>query len=220
MAEFESLASDEALDIHIRRHAFDRLIMLSDGIFAIATTLAALEIRLPDRAASFAEIWADSGRGLIAYAITFLVIGMFWISNRDIFARLHVVDRAMTALTLAMLCAVAVIPACAHALFIRGDTDAAFGFYALVMATCGALNMAMWGYASFAPGVMRGAVPWAYRVERVVVSATMPLLFGTMFFIPSVATTALAVPFMAALILVRRVLVPRLFRRHPQKSGT
>ena len=52
-------------------------------------------------------------------------------------------DRVMTGLTLAMLCGVAVIPACAHALFVRGDSNVVFGFYALVMAVCGALNLAM-----------------------------------------------------------------------------
>ena len=36
MSEPESLATDEGLDQHIRRHAYDRLLMLSDGICAIA----------------------------------------------------------------------------------------------------------------------------------------------------------------------------------------
>lgn len=218
MAEFESLAGDEALDKHIRRHAFDRLIMLSDGIFAIATTLAALEIRLPEHAASFSQIWADSGRALESYGITFLVIAMFWIGNRDIFARLKVVDRAMTMLTLAMLCVIAVIPACAHALFIRGDTDAAFRFYALVMTTGGILNLAMWSYAAFRPGMMREEVTQPYRRERVVVAASMPVLFGMLFFLPSAVTIDAVVPLVALVIFIRRVIAPIWFRRHPQKS--
>jgi hypothetical protein len=46
MSEPESLATAEGLDEHVRRHSYDRLLMLSDGIFAIATTLAALDVRL------------------------------------------------------------------------------------------------------------------------------------------------------------------------------
>jgi uncharacterized membrane protein len=218
MAEFESLAGDEALDLHIRRHAFDRLIMLSDGIFAIATTLAALEIRMPEHATSFVQIWAQSGHALTAYGVTFLVIAMFWIGNRDIFARLHVVDRIMTALTLAMLCGVAVIPACAHALFIHGDTDAVFAFYSLVMCVCGVLNTAMWAYASFRPGMMRAEVPRPYRAERVVIASTMPLLFGTLFFLPSAAAFNAIVPLGILLVAIRRVAIPFWFRQHPQKN--
>jgi uncharacterized membrane protein len=218
MAEFESLATDEALDTHIRRHAFDRLIMLSDGIFAIATTLAALEIHLPEHSRSFVDLWAASSRSLTAYGITFLVIAVFWIGNRDIFARLHIVDRVMTILTLSMLCVVAIIPACAHALFIEGDTTAAFVFYALIMTTCGLLNMAMWAYASYRPGLMRTEVPMIYRAERVAISATMPLMFGTLAIINSVAALKLLVPFLVILVLIRRLVIPRWFQRHPQKS--
>ena len=58
MSEPESLATQEPLDAHLRRHAYDRLLMLSDGIFAIATTLAALEIKLPERLVSV-EALAD-----------------------------------------------------------------------------------------------------------------------------------------------------------------
>ena len=42
MSEPESLDTDEPLQKRIERHWFDRLIMLSDGVFAIAMTLLAL----------------------------------------------------------------------------------------------------------------------------------------------------------------------------------
>lgn len=220
MAEFESLElkANENLDQHIGRHMLDRLVMLSDGIFAISTTLAALEIKLPEHAASLSQIWSESGYSLTAYAITFLVIGMFWIGSRDIFARLHVVDRVMTGLTLAMLCGIAVIPACAHALFIRGDTNVVFGFYALVMAVCGTLNLAMWGYASYAPGAMRKEVPQPYRAERVLVAATMPIFFLVLFFMPTKGAIGALLPLIAVLVLLRRVAIPTWFRRNPQKT--
>jgi len=37
-----------ALQRRLDRHSYDRLIILSDGVFAIAITLAAFEIKAPD----------------------------------------------------------------------------------------------------------------------------------------------------------------------------
>ena len=219
MAEPESLSTKEPLEAHIARHHYDRLIMLSDGIFAIATTLAALEIRLPEHAATIGDMLHEGGRTIVAYVISFLIIGVFWISSRDLFARVKQVDRWLTALTLAMLCTVAVIPACAHVVYLKGNTDAAFSFYALTMTLCGALNVAMWAYASFAHGVMREEVSRAYRWQRVIVSVVMPVLFGTLFLLPSdEAVTALA-PLAVVAAVVRRVLLPRWVGKIKPQNG-
>ena len=81
MAEPESLATEETVQKHIRRHAYDRLIMLCDGIFAIATTLSALEIHLPEDAASFGEVTRAVGKPLFAYDETALIaetLAMFY----------------------------------------------------------------------------------------------------------------------------------------------
>ena len=110
MGEPESLATDEALTAHIARHAYDRLIMLSDGIFAIATTLAALEIKLPHGIRDPVEALIAIRRPLAAYAISFAVIAVFWLSSRDLFARVGRVTRTLTTLTLAMLFTVSLIP--------------------------------------------------------------------------------------------------------------
>ena len=215
----ETLGAEETLDRHVRRHNYDRLIMLSDGIFAIAITLAALEIKLPEHAATLGEMIGGVGRTLAAYAISFLIIAVFWVSSRDLFARLQRVDRWLTVLTLAMLCAVAIIPACAHVVYIRGNTDASFSFYALTMTTCGVLNTAMWGYAAVRPGLMRAEVPRGYRWQRIVIGATMPILFGTLFFVPNEQAVPILVPLMIILVVVRRVLLPRWMKR-AGKSAT
>lgn len=209
MSEPESLATNEPLERHIERHHYDRLLMLSDGIFAIATTLAALEIRLPEHAATIGEILGGGGRMIATYAISFLIIAIFWVSNRDLFARVKRVDQWLTGLTLAMLCLVAVIPACAHVVYVKGKTDAAFAFYALAMTICGSLNLAMWAYACFRPGVMRAEVPRPYRWVRVALSSMMPVMFATMFVVPPQHAVGALVPLAAIALLLRKVLLPR-----------
>src|SRR3954463_11563689 len=100
MSEFESLATIEGLDEHVRRHSYDRLIMLSDGIFAIATTLAALDVRIPAHGPGLAAMLVAGRRSLLVYALSFAVAGIFWINHRNLFARLRKVDLVLTMLTL------------------------------------------------------------------------------------------------------------------------
>jgi uncharacterized membrane protein len=209
MSEPESLATVEGLDEHIRRHSYDRLIMLSDGIFAIATTLAALDVRLPAHGSGLFQSLAAGRRGLIAYVLSFIVACIFWISNRDMFARLRKVDLPLTMLTLAMLALIALIPAGLRSLYLEGGGDAALGVYALIMFCCGLINTAMWGYAAFRPGLMLPAVPRAYRWIRIAVAAALPLLFLPILVLPPDDALPFMLPAVFIFLLLRRVLLPR-----------
>jgi uncharacterized membrane protein len=214
MSELESLATEEGLDQHLRRHALDRLIMLSDGVFAIAVTLAAVEIRIPSDAPSLSAVFAQTNVPLFTYAISFLVIAVFWLSNRDLFARIHHVDKAMTALTLAMLCIVALIPASTHIVQTQsnGELSGSLRFYSLTMVISGCLNCAMWIYASFSAGVMIEAVPRSFRWHRIISAATVPLLFLFVLLIPTTQMFKWIAPFAIVVVLIRRAALPRLLK--------
>lgn len=212
MGEPESLATDEALAAHIARHAYDRLIMLSDGIFAIATTLAALEIKLPHGIRDPAEALIAIRRPLAAYAISFAVIAVFWLSSRDLFARVGRVTRTLTTLTLAMLFTVSLIPLGVAG--IAGDgANAGFRLYALTMTACGVLNAALWCYAAAAAGVMRTEVTREYRWTRALGSLAMPLLFLPMLAAPLSAFSTMVFPFALTLVVIRRRVLPRFLKR-------
>lgn len=211
MSEPESLATDEALDTHIRRHAYDRLLMLSDGIFAIAITLAALEIKAPESHTTLAAMLHAMMRPILGYVVSFGVIGLFWISHRDLFARVRQVDRWLTILTLAMLCVVALMPAVIHGIYSAGDDVAPFRLYAAAMIGCGAVNAAMWIYASLAPGLMRAEVTSAYRWSRVIGVIGLPLAFVPALLISVEQIPAVMLPMAVGLAVLRRVLLPRWF---------
>ena len=213
MSEFESLATIEGVDEHVRRHSYDRLIMLSDGIFAIATTLAALDVRLPAHAGSLWEAIVGGRRSLIAYLLSFVVAGIFWISNRDLFARLRKVDVPLTVLTLAMLCMIALIPAEIRSVYLEGGSEAALRLYALAMFVCGLLNGAMWIYASLRPGLMLPGVPRAYRWIRIAVASALPLLFLPILVLPPEQAAPLMLPAVVILALFRRVFLPKWLAR-------
>jgi uncharacterized membrane protein len=210
MSEPESLFTDESLAAHIRRHAYDRLLMLSDGVFAIAITLAALEIQAPAPAhASLGQMVHALARPIVAYLLSFFIIGIFWVGHRNLFARLRRVDGPLTVLTLLMLCLVALLPAVVHGVYSPGDDEAPFRFYAAMMIACGLANATMWLYATLRPGLMAPEVSRAYRLTRVIVTFGLPLVFLPALFLSLDDMPKVLLPLAIGLGLLRRVILPR-----------
>jgi uncharacterized membrane protein len=213
MSEPESLATVESLEEHIRRHSYDRLIMLSDGIFAIATTLAALSVHIPGHAPSFSALLHASTRSLLAYALSFAIAGIFWINNRNLFARLRKVDAPLTVLTLAMLCLIALIPATISTLYLQGGGEAGFHLYGLTMFVCGILNTCMWAYAATQPGMMFESVSQRDRWTRVAFTAALPILFVPVLVLPSDRFAVVMLPLVVVVFALRRVVLPKWLAR-------
>jgi uncharacterized membrane protein len=209
MSEPESLATVEGLEEHIRRHSYDRLIMLSDGIFAFATTLAAVSVHIPAHAPTFEALLRGSARSLVAYALSFAIAGIFWMNSRNLFARLRRVDAPFTALTLAMLCLIALIPATIGTLYLKGGGEAGFHLYGLTMFICGILNTTMWAYASWKPGMMFASISHRERWTKVALSAVLPILFLPVLTLRSDQFGIVMLPIVIAVFVVRRILLPR-----------
>lgn len=220
MSEPESLFTEEALAEHVRRHSYDRLLMLSDGIFAIAITLAALEIQPPPDHASVAAMAQTMARPIIAYLLSFVIIGIFWIQHRDLFARIRRVDAPLTMLTLALLCLVALLPAVIHGIYTPGDDEAPFRLYALVMVACGLSCALMWLYAALRPGLMKSEVTSAYRWSRVIGTLGMPMILSPALFLSIEQMPKVLLPLAVLLIFVRRVLLPRWVARVDSSTGS
>lgn len=207
MSEPESLASLEPLAERLHRHRFDRLIMLSDGIFAISTTLAALEIKLPDRAPDLATIMHEAGREVLIYFLSFAIIAALWISHRELFARLKRVDVPITLLTLVLLCITALIPAVTRQM--HGQPDGDFAAYMLTMGACGLCNVSVWTYASARPGLMLDEVTQVERWSRTLTAVPLLVMTLAFLFIPLDKAGLVLLPMVGLLLLIRRVLIPR-----------
>ena len=123
VGEPESLFSEEPLRLRIERHDYDRLLMLSDGVFAIAITLLALDLKLPDRwDGSLGQLIGATGRPLIGYLFGFGLVGVFWFMHRRAFAQLAVVDRTITALNLLFLGLIGLTPYIARMIAVAGPS--------------------------------------------------------------------------------------------------
>jgi uncharacterized membrane protein len=148
MATMKELLSRESI-----RNA-DRLVFLSDGVYAIALTILVLDIKLP---ASF-NVYQFSLSQLLkaleglqpnifAYIVSFIVIGLSWRSHNLTF---HYVKRYNTTifwLNLLYLLFVAFIPFPTSVLAV-GINVVSVVFYASCLAIAQGLEAALWIYAT------------------------------------------------------------------------
>ena len=114
----------------------DRVIFFSDAVIAIALTLLALELPVPEGRTE-GEIW-HSFVGLLSldylsFVISFVVGARFWYSHHQLFRYVHRVDARLTVLNLSWLLMIVLLP---FATRVLGDTDLRFGtiLYAALLA--------------------------------------------------------------------------------------
>lgn len=146
--EPESLDTTEPLAARRARHNFDRLIMLSDGVFAIAITLLALDVRVPAGAeGQFATLWAALKPVLSAYSLSFLVISAYWLLHRRFMAVILRVDPIATMLNLLILGLVSLLPAGTRLASSSLGLGPGLELYAGLVIAIGASVACFWGYA-------------------------------------------------------------------------
>jgi uncharacterized membrane protein len=95
--------------------ALDRLVFFSDAVFAIAITLLVLDIHVPNfpHAISIAQSWQaflDLSPSFFAFALSFLVIGRFWMGHHERFRSLRHFDQRLMWPNLIYLMAIAFMP--------------------------------------------------------------------------------------------------------------
>lgn len=137
---------------HTDQLGLERLVFFSDGVFAIASTLLALEIRLPETG----QIWNNTqlfqhllgmAHAYLAYLISFLVVGTFWMAHHRKYRYITHYDNRLLFLNILFLLVIAFIPFPSSVISKYSDRSATI-FYALTMASAGLLLAVNWGYAS------------------------------------------------------------------------
>jgi uncharacterized membrane protein len=115
-------------------NSLGRLLALSDGVFAIAMTLLALDLRLPDLGthASDSQLrhaLGDQWRGYLAFVISFYVAANYWGVHRRAMRAVTTIDSRLVTHTLPVLLLVAALPFPASILATHGDLSSALAFY-------------------------------------------------------------------------------------------
>lgn len=135
---------------HERDYALDRLILLSDGVFAIAMTLMALEVK-PDGPWPHTLIGflAAVANPFMAFFWSFFGTAIFWTTHRRIFSRIGRSTPALTVLTLFLLGQITLVPVATRALgelAVPAGAPLLLGLYGLI----GVTNAATLLYARLA----------------------------------------------------------------------
>jgi uncharacterized membrane protein len=120
---------------------FSRIVSFSDGVFAIAITLLALAIDIPQHLpddTTVAELLENQTGDLIAYAISFAVVGKLWLSHHRFFSAVERFDSVLMGLNIVYLAWIALVPVTSEVLGNYGDNSASVIVYAAIMVAAGA----------------------------------------------------------------------------------
>lgn len=112
---------------------FARIVAFSDGVFAIAITLLVLNLGVPEHIRHddlWPALWAQR-QDLFAYALSFAVIGRFWVVHHRFFGDVTGFDARLIALNLFYLAWIVLIPFSSQVLGDHAGDEAAVILYAI-----------------------------------------------------------------------------------------
>jgi uncharacterized membrane protein len=143
-----------------------RVEAFSDGVFAVAITLLALELKVPGGEGPLAHRLLAIWPSYLAYVVSFLTIGIMWLNHHTMFTHIVRVDRVLLVLNLLLLMLVAAVPFPTALVgdelgrHMRGaDAEAIMVAYGLLMIAMSICFSAIWWYAVSHPRMLDGRLP-------------------------------------------------------------
>jgi uncharacterized membrane protein len=130
-----------------------RLLAFSDGVFAIAITLLALNIRIPtlaDNASVEAQIQAilRLREPALVYVQSFIIVGSYWVGHHRMFQLIRAWDLPLLWLNLLFLMLVAFVPVPSAVVIEHASALPAVIFFLGTAVLTGLLDLAIWLYAA------------------------------------------------------------------------
>jgi uncharacterized membrane protein len=133
-----------------RDYNLERLIFLSDGVFAIAITLLAIELHPPDGwDGTLVGLINGTFRQFIAFGISFLFIAIYWASHRRTYQRFQRADGMLTALNFVVLALITLTPFFTRLIAEHGPQGEPLLIYMGLVVAVGVASALQWGYAAF-----------------------------------------------------------------------
>ena len=202
-------------ETEVRDYSLERLMMLSDGVFAIAMTLLALELRPPEHwDGGFNSLVEGMVGPFFAFFWSFLSIGILWASHRESFGRFRRADFGLTLYTLILLGLVTLIPATTRIMTVGRYSPPLVWLYIGLFQLIGLVNALLWCHAVFFTTIVKPGMSVALRVAValiVLVAAPLMTAFGVLASQPGISWTPLLIPIVA--------LITRYGRRWAERTG-
>jgi uncharacterized membrane protein len=145
---------------------FSRIVAFSDGVFAIAITLLVLSFNIPDHlhGESLGEALWGQRDDFLAYALSFAVIGRFWVVHHRFFSEVTGFDSRLLGLNIFYLAWIVLIPFSSEVLGDHGGETAAVILYAANLS--GVVLTGMWMAADARAAGMTAIDPDAHREQH------------------------------------------------------
>jgi TMEM175 potassium channel family protein len=179
-----------------------RLEAFSDGIFAIAATLLVLEITVPhlEEPGELGQALLDLWPSYLAYATSFLTIGIMWVNHHSVFRQIGETDHRFLFINLGLLMLIAFVPFPTILLADYawgGNGEAAALTYGITLTITALFFNLLWRYAAWNNRLLR---PDADPVEVSGISRAYlpgPFMYGGATLVALVSPEASAALFLA-----------------------
>lgn len=131
----------------------ERIVALTDGIFAIAMTLLAFQIRIPNLPAHESSAAFVAGLQPLffragIFAISFIVLGVYWVSHHIQFAFIRRLNLRLIWLNIGFLLLIGFVPFSATLLGTYPHQQVAVLIYGTNLALCSLMLYLAWEYAT------------------------------------------------------------------------
>jgi uncharacterized membrane protein len=132
----------------------ERIMFFSDAVMAIAITLLAIDLKVPEIAASAAAAelprsLSELGPQFLSFLISFFVIGIYWMSHHRYFRFIKRYDGGLIVLNLLFLLFIVLMPFVASLFGQYYYLPLGMSVYAAAVAATGLSMGALWWYASY-----------------------------------------------------------------------
>lgn len=196
----------------------DRLAALSDGIFAVAMTLLVLDVHVPSAAQVHSErelltALGSLGPQWIAYAMSFLTLGIFWAGQQTQLNYIREGTRDLTWIHLGFLFAITGMPLSTRLLAEFINYRVALGIYWLNIFVPGAMLFWGWAYATRA-NLVKAATPDEVRgsiCRRILIAQSLYAAGALLCLINTWCSIATIV-----VVQLNYAIAPRLWGRKPK----
>jgi len=192
-----------------------RLEAFSDGVFAVAITLLALNLFVggPGHGSLLTQL-ADHWPAFVAFLISFFTIGVIWVNHHALMQNVAAVDRTLLFANLVLLLFVVLIPFVTGTMaqyLTAGDQDAhvSMALFAAVFLGMGLSFAAMFNWTLRAEGRTVRPVP-----REAQLAAVLRFSPGIAAYVVAIAVAFVSAP--AALAIVGLAAVYYIFERTPQ----
>jgi uncharacterized membrane protein len=164
----------------------DRLVMLCDGVFAIAATLLVLDIGInPGRFGSTTNDLTTAVNAAlpqligpcISYLVTFLIIAFYWRTHRSLMQVVQHLDAFFISLTFLFLAFIAFFPVTSKLLGNYAPDPLIIVIYTLGLSGCSLTAFALWLYATWHHRLISPDLPQDLINTRAIALLLNPLIY-------------------------------------------